>query len=72
MVAQDQVRHCQEQEAIWAAEKAQLKAGLTAALDQKCSAEGDLAAAHELAESLRTRVRLHRGLSHRCTTIHDA
>ena len=37
----------QGQEASWTHEKAQLKMGLAAALDQKCAAEADLAAAHE-------------------------
>lgn len=53
---QDRLRQCQEQESTWANEKAQLKAGLAAALDQKASAEGDLAALREHSDTLQCQV----------------
>ncbi|KAK9826929.1 hypothetical protein WJX74_000546 [Apatococcus lobatus] len=54
---QVQLRQCQEQESTWATEKAQLKAGLGAALDQKGSIESDLSAMHSLIGTLQNQVR---------------
>ena len=56
MLLQNRLLQCQEQETTWACEKAQLKAGLAAALDQKGSADANLAAMQEKTEILQCQV----------------
>ena len=70
MLLQNRLLQFQEQETIWACEKAQLKAGLAAALDQKGSAEANLVAMQEKTETLRSQVGHLRKVCHCCHNVH--